>query len=125
LFTRDLEVQYGKVWEHDYFNQLIRIKHLGDIEDYNSEFYVLATRVDDMSDAHLLESYMGGLKQDIKHKILLSHPTNIMEAMQIDRHIQVKNKATHKSTIGTYIESKDCFGVHKTSAPQRTRLKLQ
>jgi hypothetical protein len=36
LFTRDLEAQYGKVWEHDYFSQLTRIKHLGDIEDYNS-----------------------------------------------------------------------------------------
>jgi hypothetical protein len=46
LFTRYLEAQYGKVWEHDYFSQLTRIKHLGDIEDYNSKFQVLATRVD-------------------------------------------------------------------------------
>ena len=61
LFTRDLEEQYGKVWENDYFIQLTRIKHLGDIEDYNSEFWVLATRVDDISDENLLESYMGGL----------------------------------------------------------------
>jgi hypothetical protein len=36
LFTRDLEAQYEKVWEKDYFNQLTRIKHLGDIEYYNS-----------------------------------------------------------------------------------------
>ena len=37
LFTRDLEAQYGKVLEHDYFSQLTRIKHLGDIEDNNSK----------------------------------------------------------------------------------------
>jgi hypothetical protein len=61
---------------------LTRIKHLGDIEDYNSEFQVLATRVDNISDEHLLESYMGGLKEDIKHEIFLKHPENIMEAMQ-------------------------------------------
>jgi hypothetical protein len=102
LFTRDLEAQYGKVWEHDYFSQLTRIKHLGDIEDYNSEFQVLATRVDDISDEQLLEAYMGGLKEDIKHEIFLRHPTNIMEAMQYAHHIQAKNKATHKSTIGAY-----------------------
>jgi hypothetical protein len=36
LFTRYLEAQYGKVWEHDYSSQLTRIKHLSDIEDYNS-----------------------------------------------------------------------------------------
>jgi hypothetical protein len=33
LFTRDLEAQYGKVSEQDYFSQLTRIKHLCDIED--------------------------------------------------------------------------------------------
>jgi hypothetical protein len=36
LFTRDLESRYGKVWEQDYFIQLTRTKHIGDIEDYNS-----------------------------------------------------------------------------------------
>jgi hypothetical protein len=36
LFTRDLEAQYGKVWEHDYIIQMKRIKSLGDIEVYNS-----------------------------------------------------------------------------------------
>jgi hypothetical protein len=36
LFKRDLESQYGKVWEHEYFSQLKRIKNSGDIKDYNS-----------------------------------------------------------------------------------------
>jgi hypothetical protein len=31
LFTRDLQAQYNKFWEHDYFSQLKRIKHVGDI----------------------------------------------------------------------------------------------
>jgi hypothetical protein len=35
LFTRDLEAQHGKVWDQEYFSQLTRIKHLGDIGDYN------------------------------------------------------------------------------------------
>jgi hypothetical protein len=113
LFTRDLEAQYGKDWEQNYFGQLKRIKHLGDIEDYNSEFQVLATRVDDISDEQLLEVYMGGLKEDIKHEFFLRHLANIMEVMQSTRHIQAKNKATHKSIMGAYIGSKDRFGVHK------------
>jgi hypothetical protein len=62
LFTRDLEGQYGKVWEQDYFSQLTKIKHLGGIEYYNSEFRVLSKTVDNISDKHLLEYYMGGLK---------------------------------------------------------------
>jgi hypothetical protein len=59
LFTRDLKTQYGKFWKQDYFSQLTRLKHLGDIEDYNSEFQVLATRVDNISDENLLKSHMG------------------------------------------------------------------
>jgi hypothetical protein len=55
--------------EHDYFRQLTRINPLGDIEDYNSEFQVLATKVDDISEEHLLEAYMGGLKEDIKREL--------------------------------------------------------
>jgi hypothetical protein len=81
--------------------------------------------VDDISDEKLLESYMGGLKKDIKHEIFLRHPINIMEAMQLAHHIQAKNKATHNTTIGEYIESKDHFGVHKTSVPQSIRLTPQ
>jgi hypothetical protein len=41
---------------------LTRIKHLGDIEDYNLEFQVSTTRVDGISDEKLLQAYMGGLK---------------------------------------------------------------
>jgi hypothetical protein len=81
---------------------LTRIEHLGDIEDYNSEFQVLATRVDDISDEHLLKFYMGGLKEYIKQEFFLKHPANITEAIQVARHIQAKNKAIHKSTIGAY-----------------------
>jgi hypothetical protein len=99
LFTRDLEAQYGKVWEQYYFSPLTRIKNLGDVEDCNSKFHILATRVDNISNEHLLEAYMDGLKEDIKHDILLKHPKNIMESMQFSCHIQAKNRATHKSTI--------------------------
>jgi hypothetical protein len=44
-----------------------------------------------------------------------------MEDMKISRHIQDKNKATHKSTIGTYTRTRDDFGVHKSSTPQPKR----
>jgi hypothetical protein len=83
LFTRDLEAQYGKFWEHGYFNKLTRIKHLGDIEDYDSKFQVLAIRMADISYGNLLENYIDGLKEDIKHDIFLRHPTNITKAIKI------------------------------------------
>jgi hypothetical protein len=72
-----------------------------------------------------LGNVTGGLKQGIKHEIFLIHPTNIMEAMQYDHHIQAKNKATHKYTIEAYTTSRDHFGGHKTSIPQPTRLTPQ
>jgi hypothetical protein len=78
--------------------------------------------VDNTSDEHLLEAYMGGLKEDIKHEIFLKHLENIMEAMQFAHHIQARNKTTHKSTIGAYAGSRDHFGVHKTTLTQPNRM---
>ena len=44
---------------------------------------VLATRVDNLSDEHLIEAYMRGLKYDIKHELFLRQPTSVMEAMKM------------------------------------------
>ena len=81
--------------------------------------------MDDINDEKLLEDYMGGLNEDIKHNIFLRHPTNTMEAMQFSRHIQAKNKTTHKPTIGAYVGNTYHFGVHKTTIPQLISLTLQ
>jgi hypothetical protein len=97
---------------------LTRIKKLGDIEEYNLEFLVLARRVDKLSDEHLLEAYMGGLKEYIKHGLFLRQPTNIMEAMQNAHHIHAKKNATHKYSIG----GRDHFWGHKKTISQPTRL---
>jgi hypothetical protein len=77
--------------------------------------------MNNISDEHLLEAYMGGLKEDIKHELFLKHPENIMEAMQFTHHIKAKNKATHKYTIGSYARSRDSFWVHKTTLPRPTQ----
>ena len=61
-----MEAQYGKVWEQCHFSQLKRIKHLGDVKDYNSKFQVFFTTVDNISDQNLLEDYMVILKEYIK-----------------------------------------------------------
>jgi hypothetical protein len=84
-----------------------------------------AIRVDDINNGDLLEGYMGVLKVEIKHDILLRNPTNIMESMHFFHCIQANNKSTHKSTIGAYIGIKYPFGVHKTRVPQPTRFPPQ
>jgi len=78
--------------------------------------------VDEIIDEHLLEAYMGGLKEEIKHEFFLKHIENIMKVMEFSCHVQANNKATHRSTIGAYACSRDRFGVHKTIICQLTRL---
>jgi hypothetical protein len=73
---------------------LTRIKNVGPFEDFNLEFQVLATKVDNMNNERLLQDYMGGLKEDIKHEIMLNVLGNVDEAMQFDHHIQAKSMAT-------------------------------
>jgi hypothetical protein len=104
---------------------LIRIKKLGDIEDIISKFQVLAIRVDDISDEKLLQSYMGGSKEENKHELLLRHPKNVMEAIKTTRHIQENNKDTHKYTNVAHTWSIHHLVVHKTIIPQPKRLTPQ
>ncbi len=94
------------------------MKHIGDVEYYNSEFQVLTTEVDNISDQHFLEAYIGGLKDEIKHELLFNNLEYFIEAMQFYHHIQAKNKATHKHTTGTYAGSIDRFVPHKAAQPQ-------
>ena len=78
--------------------------------------------MDNISDEHMLEAYMGGLHEDIKHKFFLKHTKNIMEAMQFACHIQVKNRATHKYTNGKYACTIYRFGAHRETLPQPTQI---
>jgi hypothetical protein len=82
-------------------------------EDYNSKFQVLATRVDNISDKHLLEAYMGGLKEDIKHEILLKHLENVDEAMNFLIIFKPRIWLPTSLPLGTYVGSRDIFVPHK------------
>ena len=92
------------------------------MEDYNSKFQVFPAKVDNLSDQHLLEAYMGGLKEDIKHDLFLKNPENDMEAMEFYWHIQGKNRAMHKTTTRTYAESIDWFAPHRETIPRPTQI---
>jgi len=82
----------------------------------------MRTWEDNISDEYLLESYMGGLKEDLKHELFLKQPENIMEAMKFSHNIQAKNKAKHNSSMGAYIGSKYYFEFRKKTLPQLTRI---
>lgn len=45
--------------------------------------------------------------------------------MQFSHHIQAKNKTPHKSTMGAYRGSKDCFGFHKATLLQPIRIQKE
>jgi hypothetical protein len=81
--------------------------------------------VDDISNEQLLEVYMGGLQEDIKHFFFFKHLKNIYGSYAICSSYSSQDKATHKYTNGAYTESKDRFGAHKTTLPQSTRLTPQ
>ena len=57
----------------------------------------MATKVDNINDEKLLEYYMVGLKEDIKHHIFLAHPKNVIEVIKMPCHSQAKNKAIHRN----------------------------
>ena len=65
---------------------------------------------------------MGGLKEDIKHEIVLKQLKNVVKPMQYSWYIQSKNKATQKCTVGAYVGSRDASLSHRGTLPQSTRI---
>ena len=67
--VRDITTKYDDLWDRDYFSQLTRIKQVGSVMDYTLQHQKLATRVDGLSDDKLLELYIGGLREEIRHEL--------------------------------------------------------
>jgi len=95
--VRDITAQYDDIWDRDYFSQLTKIKQVGPVMDYILQHQKLATRVDGLSDDKLLELYIGGLREEIRHELHILNPPDMTTVIKLARQIEAKNRATRRS----------------------------
>jgi hypothetical protein len=86
-------------------------------------FQRLNIKVTDILDEHLIDVFIGNLKDEIQHEVLLWEPKSLENAFRVARNVENKNMAmaTRRTNPNIYREN----NAHSSKTPQPTRLKPQ
>jgi len=104
-----------------FFSQLINLKQKGSMAEHIEDFKKLNIRVNDIPKEHRIYVFIGNLKDNIQHEVLLWGPDSLKKAFRVARKVERKIMATRKSTTHNY---KD-ISVATPIPPQPTSLTPQ
>ncbi|CAI7862921.1 unnamed protein product [Closterium sp. NIES-53] len=80
--------------------QKLRTWQLGSVQDYTSGFLALCKQVGYMHEAEWVERYVGGLKPDISHEIMLRGLSNFNEILTLAEKIDILRRPRPGSYYG-------------------------
>lgn len=83
--ARAVEEQYGPSQFDCPRAQLFKLTQSSTVADYYSQFMILATRVDGLSDAALLDCFISGLRDPIRRDVIAQNPQSLVRAVSLAR----------------------------------------
>ena len=89
--------------------------------EHIEDFQKLNIRVKDIPEEHMIDVFIGTLKDNIQHEVCLWEPNSLEKAFGLARKIERKIMETRKSTTHNYKDG----SVVAPSLPQLTRLTPQ
>jgi hypothetical protein len=111
---------YENTRRNTFFSQLINLKQKGSIAEHIKNFKRLNIKVMDILDEHLIDVFIGNLKDNIQHEVRLWEPKSLENSFMVERNVESKNlaMATRRTTPNIYREN----NVPYSKPPQLTRL---
>jgi hypothetical protein len=105
------------------FSQLINLKQKGSVIEHIENFQRLNIKVIDILDDHLIDVFIGNLRDNIEHEVRLWEPKSLENAFRVERNVESKNMAmeTRRTTPNIYQENNS----PSSKTPQPTRLTPQ
>jgi hypothetical protein len=105
------------------FSQLINLKQKGSVAEHIENFQRLNIKVMDIPNEHLIDLFIGNLKDNIQHEVHLWEPKSLENAFRVVRNVESKNMvmATRRATPNIYQEN----NVPSSKTPQPKRLTHQ
>jgi hypothetical protein len=102
---------------------LINLKQKGSDAEHIKNFQRLNIKVTYIPDEHLIDVFIGTLKNNIQHKVLLRESKSLENSFKMARNIESKNMAmvTRRTTPNIYRDN----NVTSSKTPQTTRLTPQ
>jgi hypothetical protein len=72
------------------FSQLINLKQKGYVTEHIENFQRLNIKVTDIPDEHLIDVFIGTLKDNIQHEVRLWEPKSLENAFKVARNVESK-----------------------------------
>jgi hypothetical protein len=123
IFTKEMIAHYEDTRSNTFFSQLINLKQKGSVTDHIENFQRLNIKVTDIPDEHLIDVFIGTLKDNIQHEVCLWEPKSLENAFKVARNVESKNMAmaTRRNYPNIYREN----NAPSPKTPQPTRLTPQ
>jgi hypothetical protein len=122
IFTKEMIAHYEDTRNNTFFSQLINLKKKGSVTEHIENYQRLNIKVIDIPYEHLIDVFIGTLKDNIQHEVRLWEPKSLKNAFKVARNVESKNMAmaTRRTNPNIYREN----NAPSSKTPQPTRLTL-
>jgi hypothetical protein len=119
----EMIAHYENTRSNTFFSQLINLKQKGSVTEHIENFQRLNIKVIDIPDEHLIDVFIGTLKDNIQHEVRLWEPKSLENAFKVERNVETKNMAMviRRTNPNIYREN----NAPSSKTPQPTRLTPQ
>jgi hypothetical protein len=87
----EMIAHYEDTRNNTFFSQLINLKQKGPVTEHIENFQRLNIKVTDIPDEHLIDLFIGTLKDNIQHEVFLWEPKSLENAFKVARNVDIKN----------------------------------
>jgi hypothetical protein len=107
MFMEEMISHYEDTRRNTFFSQLINLKQKGSVTEHIKNFQRLNIKVMDIPYEHLIDVFIGTLKDDIKCEVHLWEPKSLESAFKVVMNFESKNMsmATRRTTPKIYREN--------------------
>jgi hypothetical protein len=103
----EMIAHYEDTRSNTFLIQLINLKQKGSITKHIENFQILNIKVTDIPYEHLIDVFIGTLKDNIQHEVHLWEPKSMENAFRVARNVESKNMAmdTRRINPNSYREN--------------------
>jgi 3-deoxy-D-manno-octulosonic-acid transferase len=119
----EMITHYEDTRSNTFFSQLINLKQKCSVTEHIENFQRLNIKATYIPNDHLIDVFIGTLKNNIQHEVILWEPRSLGKAFKVARNVESKNMAiaTRRTNTNIYREN----NAPSSKTPQPTRLMPQ
>jgi hypothetical protein len=123
IFMDEMIAHYEDTRSNTFFSQLINLKQKGSVTEHIENFQRSNIKVTDIPNEHLIDVFIGTLRDHIQHEVHLWEQKSLENAFRVARNVESKNMAlaTRRTNPNIYREN----NAPSSKTPQLTELTPQ